>query len=60
MVIGCVSISAFPSLLGISIGNKGLAIGLTICVIIKKKKEKAWKTSIFREDNLSLNRRRNF
>ena len=50
MVIGCVSISAFPSLLGISIGNKGLAIGLTICVIIKKKKEKAWKTSIFRED----------
>ena len=49
-VIGCVSISAFASFVGISVGMKSSAIGLNICVItvgikkkksiIKKKKEK--------------------
>ena len=51
-ITGCVSISAFDSLVGIPIGFASSTIGLKICVItaaikkymsmIKKKKEKAW------------------
>ena len=51
-ITGCVSISAFDSLVGIRIGFASSTIGLKICVItaaikkymsmIKKKKEKAW------------------
>ena len=49
-IAGCISISAFASLVGISIGITSSAIGLTICAIttaikkyksiIKKKKKK--------------------
>ena len=49
-ITGCISISAFPSLLGISLGVKSFAIGLKICTIavgiekcksiIKRKKTK--------------------
>ena len=49
-ITGCISISAFASLLGIPIGNTSSAIGLKICEIaagikkdesiIKKKKKK--------------------
>ena len=55
-ITGCVSISAFDSLVGIPIGFASSTIGLKICVItaaikkymsmIKKKKEKAWQNSI--------------
>ena len=48
-ITGCVSISAFASLIGISVGNTSSIVGLNICVItagiekyksiIKKEKE---------------------
>ena len=51
-ITGCVSISAFSSLISIPIGITGSGIGLKICaiaaeikkhkLIIKKKKKKAW------------------
>ena len=51
-ITGCVSISAFASLIGMPIGIMSSAIGLKICVttagikkyksIIKKRKKKAW------------------
>ena len=51
-ITGCISISAFVSLIGIAIGIASYAIGLIICaitagikkykLIIKKKKKEAW------------------
>ena len=51
-ISGCVSISAFASLFGISIGITNSFIGLKVCAIttgikkcnsmIKKKKKKTW------------------
>ena len=56
-ITGCISISAFASLIGIPIGITSSAIGLKVCAItagikkyksiIKKKKKKAWLNSIF-------------
>ena len=62
-ITGCVSISAFASLVGISIGIKSSAIGLKICaitagvkkctVIIKKKKTKHDKIVLLAKPKLS-------
>ena len=51
-ITGCISISAFASLIGIPIGITSSAIGLKICAItagikkykslIKKKKKETW------------------
>ena len=54
-VTGCVSISAFASLVGVPIGNTNCPVGLKICVMtagiikymstIEKKKKKKWSNS---------------
>ena len=49
-ITGCVSISAFTSLVRISIGTTSSAIGVNICVrttgIKKEKKKEAWWNSV--------------
>ena len=62
-ITGCVSISAFASLVGISVGITSCAIGLKICVItagmkkykstIKKKKKKHDKTVLLAKSKLN-------
>ena len=62
-VIGCVSISAFASLVGIPIGITSSTIGLKICaiiagintykLIIKKKKKKHDKTVLLEKTDLN-------
>ena len=52
-VTGCVSISAFISLIGIPIGNTNSAIGLKIYVITSTIKE--YKSIIKRKKNKHLN-----
>ena len=61
---GCVSISAFASLVAISIGITSSAVGIKICaitvgikklksIINKKKKKKHAKTALLRKDKLN-------
>ena len=62
-ISGCVSISAFPSLFGISIGITSSVIGLKVCAItlrikkcksiIKKKKKKHDKIVLLGKSKLS-------
>ena len=62
-VTGCVSISAFPSLVGIPVGTTSSAIGFKICVITagikkyksinKKKKKKYHKIVLLAKSKLS-------
>ena len=58
IVTGCVSISAFASLVAILVGIASFAVGLKICVItagikryksVMKKKEEAWWNRIDRK-----------
>ena len=62
-ITGCVSISAFSSLIGIPIGITSCAIGLEICAItagiknyksiIKKKKKKHYKIVLLAKSKLN-------
>ena len=62
-ITGCISISAFPSLLGIPIGITNFAIGLKICAItagikkfksiIKKKKKRHEKIVLLAKSKLN-------
>ena len=62
-ITGCISISAFASLIGIPIGIKSSAIGLKVCAItagikkyesiIKEKKRKHTKIALLEESKLS-------
>ena len=53
-ITGCVSISTFPSLVGIPVGITSSAVGLKICAITARiknihqelRKEKTWQNSI--------------
>ena len=63
-VTGCVSISAFPSLVDIPVGITSSAVGLNICAVIagikkyksmvKKKKKKHDKIVLFGKDKLNI------
>ena len=55
-ITGCISISAFASLLGIPVGNTSSAIGLTICAIAAgiKKYKSIFKKKENKQDKIIL------